>query len=132
MNIHSSIAWLFLNAVGIALAAIVVFDVVNLARKAGGRALILPQYVVMARARSSILIAILLLLAAVVGFALVAARPGGSVRSYALARSAATRGQAYDCQICRHGRGSSRGVIRCLLIPRNSNPTHHQTTTLPK
>jgi hypothetical protein len=75
MNIHSSIAWFFLNVVGIVVAAIVVFDVVNLARKAAGRALMLPQVLVMPRARSTILIGILLLLAATVAFA-VAAGPG--------------------------------------------------------
>jgi len=75
MNVHSNIAWLFLNVVGIVVAAIVVFDVVNLARKAAGRALVLPQVLVMPRARSTILIAILVLLAAAVAFAL-AAVPG--------------------------------------------------------
>jgi hypothetical protein len=75
MNIHSSIAWLFLNVVAIVVAAIVVFDVVNLARKAAGRALMLPQVLVMPRARSTVLIAILLLLAAAVALAL-AAGPG--------------------------------------------------------
>jgi hypothetical protein len=72
MNIHSSIAWFFLNVVGIAVAAIVVFDVVNLARGAAGRALMLPQVLVMPRARSTILIGILLLLAATVAFAVAA------------------------------------------------------------
>jgi hypothetical protein len=75
MNIHSSIAWFFLNVVGIVVAAIVVFDVVNLARKAAGRALMLPQVLVMPRTRSTILIGILLLLAAAAAFA-VAAGPG--------------------------------------------------------
>jgi hypothetical protein len=73
MNFQSSIAWFFLNVVGIAVAAVFVFDFVNLARKASGRLLILPQYLVARRARSMIVIALLGVLAAVaVAFALTA------------------------------------------------------------
>jgi hypothetical protein len=70
MHVHSSIAWLFLNVVGIVVAAIFVFDFLNLARKAYGRALIMPQYLVAHRARSTILISLLLMLAVAVAFAL--------------------------------------------------------------
>jgi hypothetical protein len=72
MNFHSSLAWLFLNVVGIAVAAVFVFDFVNLARKASGRVLILPQYFVTHRARSTIVIALLVVLAVAVAFALTA------------------------------------------------------------
>lgn len=72
MNFQSSIAWFFLNVVGIAVAAVFVFDFVNLARKASGRVLILQQYLVTRRARSTIVIALLGVLAVAVAFALTA------------------------------------------------------------
>jgi hypothetical protein len=72
MNFQSSIAWFFLNVVGIAVAAVFVFDFVNLARKASGRVLILQQYLVTRRARSTIVIALLGVLAVAVAFGLTA------------------------------------------------------------
>jgi hypothetical protein len=75
MNVHIGIVWLIVQAVGIVAAAMVVFDIVNLVRKASGRPLMLPRYAVMQGPRTAILVGLGLTLGATMAYAMMA-QPG--------------------------------------------------------